>query len=297
MKAGSALVQGAAAPALRRWGRQGAVYGPLPVLGLLMPLLVLLALGLGLPLAGAVWGSLAGTDGFGESYISLMNDPLFWTVLLRTITTAAEVSLISVVVGYPTAEFIARSSAKVRPILLAIVIIPLLSSVIARTYAWYGVFVRDGVVDRIAGLFGLPPQRLLYTQTAVMVGMVYILLPLVILPIYATLRGYDERLTLASSSLGAGHLRTLVMVKLPILAPVILAAGTGVYILALGFFVTPALLGGPTSQLVSNLISQQVFQTFNLPHAQAMSMALLLVTLSSLALGSTALLLMRRRLQ
>lgn len=288
---------GLVAPTHRRWGRQGAVFGPIPILGLLLPLVALLALGLGVPLAGAVWGSLFGTGTFAESYASLIKNPVFWTVLGRTLGTAAQVSLIAVLIGYPTAEFIARSSDRVRPVLLAIVMVPLLSSVIARTYAWYGVFVRDGIVDRVAGLFGQPPQQLLYTQVAVVVGMVHILLPLIILPVYAAIRGYDERLTMASASLGAGQLRTLVRVKLPILAPVILAATTGAYILALGFFVTPALLGGPSSQLISNLISQQIFQTFNIPQAQAMSVVLLLVALAFLALVGMGLLLLRRRLQ
>ena len=155
-------------------------------------------------------------------------------------------------------------------------------------------FQNNGVLYRIAEAFGRGPLQLLYTRTAVVVGMVHVMLPLVLLPTYAAVRGYDERLSRASLSLGAGQLRTLVRVKLPVLAPQIAAAATAVFILSLGFFVTPAVLGGPRSQLISSLISQQVFQTFNLSRAQAMSMVLLVTALAMLAILGAGVRLLRR---
>lgn len=273
------------------------MYGPVLLSALLVPFLALLALGLGLPLAKAVVGSVGGGDRFAEPYRVLARDPVFWKVLARTLRTAGMVSLLCFALAYPTAEFIARASDRLRPFLLAVMVVPLWSSVIARTYGWFGVFVRDGVVDRIAGVFGAGPQMLLYSETAVIVGMVHVLLPIMLLPVYAAVRGYDNRLSLASLSLGAGRLRTLLLVKLPVLAPLMLVATTGIFIIALGFFVTPALLGGPRSQLISTLVYQQVSQRFDLPRAQAMSIILLIAALGTLALLAVVSRSLRRRVR
>jgi len=276
--------------------RRAPMYTPGRVFVMLLPFLAVLAIGFALPLVKAVGDSLSAGDGFAASYSALLDDPVFWDILLRTIRTAALISVICVVIGYPTAELIAGAPARVRPVLLALVIVPFWSSVVARTYGWFGVFVKDGVIDSVAGLFGGGPQRMLYSELAVVVGMVHVLLPILVLPLYAAVRNYDERLSLASLSLGGGRMRTLFLVKLPVLAPSILAATTGIFVIALGFFVTPALLGGPDSQLMSNLVSQQVLQRYDLPRAQAMSIVLLLAALAALALSAGAYNLLKRRL-
>ena len=180
------------------------MYGPLLIGALLLPYAVLLGVGFAYPLVAAVHGSFSGEGAGGEAYSDILGDPLFWTVLGRTFRTAALVALICVVIAYPTAAFIHRAPARLRPLLLALVVIPLWSSVIARTYGWVGVFQNNGVLDRIADAFGRGPLQLLYTPTAVVVGMVHVMLPLLLLPTYAAVRGYDERLSRASLSLGAG---------------------------------------------------------------------------------------------
>lgn len=273
------------------------MYGPLLIGSLLLPFLVLMLVGFLLPLANAIRNSVTGTPKVAESYVAVLHDPVYWTVLRRTFTTAALVSLICLIMAYPTAELINRASPKLRPVLLALVIIPLWSSTVARTYSWVGVFIRGGLIDHIAALFGKGPQQLLYTQPAVIIGMVHVLLPLLLLPVYAAVRTYDERLSLASLSLGAGRLRTLLQVKLPVLAPPILAGTVAIFIFGVGFFITPAVLGGPRSLLISNLISQQVFQRFDLARAQAMSIVLVLSVLLALAVLATAVSLVRRRLR
>jgi ABC-type spermidine/putrescine transport system permease subunit I len=261
-----------------------------------LPLLALLLLGFAFPLVRAVRDSVGAKTG-DRPYADLAGDRAFWQVLRRTIETGAVVSIICLIVGYPTAEFIAGAPPHVGPILLGMVVVPFWSSVVARTYGWYGVFVKDGPVDAIAHLLGGGNQMLLYSRTAVIVGMVHVLLPILVLAVYAAVRNYDARLSLASFSLGAGRLRTLFLVKLPVLAPSILAATTGVFVLALGFFVTPALLGGSESQLMSTLVSQQVLLRYDLPRAEAMSVVLLLAALSTLALAGAIYALLRRRLR
>lgn len=279
-------------PALRR---RSPMYGPSTLVLLLAPFLLLVGFGLGYPLARAVVESLTADGEAAGTYGKLLDDPVFMRTLGRTLRTAAVVTGLCLLIGYPTAEAIHRARERWRPLLLAAVVVPLWSSVIARTYGWIGIFQRDGLVDRVAGLVGAGPQELLYTQLAVTVGMVHVLLPTLLLPTYVAVHRYDRRLDQASSSLGAGRLRTLLRVKLPTLAPQLLASSALVFVLSLGFFITPAVLGGPRSQLVSRLIAQQVFQRYDVPRAQAMSIVLLLATLTVLALVGVVASLVRRR--
>lgn len=253
------------------------------LLALLVPIGALLVVGVGIPIVRAVVDSVR-SDPTGQSaYSALFDDPVYWRVLLRTVLTGAATTLVAFLLAYPTAELIVRSSATTRLLLLGMVLVPLWSATVARTYGWVGILVRDGLADRTAAVFGAGPLQLLYTRGAVWIGMIHALVPLLILPAYAALRRYDESLTRASLSLGAGRMRTLMLVKLPVLAPALLAACAAVFVLALGFFETPALLGGPTSQLVSNLIAQQVFSRFDMPRAEAMSLTLLVAALAALA--------------
>lgn len=260
------------------------MYGRSQLTVLLSPLLLLLALGVVLPFLRAIGQSIFAAKSLGSPYAALAADPTFWLVLVRTLETGATVAVVCLLIAYPTAEFLRRVPSQVRPIAFALVIVPLLSSTIARTYSWVGVFQRDGVLDQVSAMLGGAQLMLLYTPTAVVIGMVHVLLPLVLLPAYAAVQGYDERLSFASRSLGAGAIRTLVRVKLPAIAPQLLAATLGVFVISLGFFVTPAILGGPKSQLIANLISQQIVDRYDLERAQAMSVVLLAATIGSLVL-------------
>lgn len=275
---------------VRSHGRPRApMYGPLLILALLAPFLLLLGFGFGYPMGTAVWDSFTGGQHLADAYAALLDDAVFWRTLGRTLEVSAFVSVLCLVLAYPTAEFINRASPTLKPVLLSFVVVPLWSSTIARTYGWVGVFIRDGAVDRVAGLFGIGPLHLLYTQLAVIIGMVHVMLPFCLLPVYVAIVRYDQRLSLASFSLGAGYWRTLMLVKLPVLAPQLIAGTVAVFILSLGFFITPAVLGTPQSQMISNLISQQVFQRFDLPRAEAMSVVLIvavLVTLAAVAGGA-----------
>ena len=276
------------------------MYGPAFLMTLLLPFVALLGVGFIFPMVQALWHSVFGIDAStgefhtGQAYHYVAADPVFRQVLTRTIETAAIVAGICLAVAYPTAEFIHRASPRIRPVLLGLVLVPLWSSTIARSYSWVGVLMNNGLVDRITGPLGLGHPELLYTQTAVVVGMVHVLLPTLLLPVYAAVRNYDERLTLASLSLG-GRLQSLVRVKLPVLLPSILAATTAIFVIAMGFYVTPALLGGPSSQMVSNLIAQQILERFDVIEADAMSIILVVTVLVVLGVLGGALVLVRRR--
>jgi mannopine transport system permease protein len=291
----------AAASLAGRRSRRAPMYGPVFLILLVLPFILLLGIGFIFPMAQALWHSVFGVDTYtgevhtGQAYHFVATDPVFLSVLIRTMETAATVAGICLVVAYPTAEFIHRASPRIRPLLLGLVLVPLWSSTIARSYSWVGVLMNNGLLDRITGALALGHPQLLYTQTAVVVGMTHVLLPLLLLPVYAAVRNYDERLTLASLSLGAGRLQSLVRVKIPVLLPSILAATTAVFVIAMGFYVTPALLGGPSSQMISNLIAQQALQRFDLIEADAMSIILVVTVLVLLGVLGSALALVRRR--
>jgi putative spermidine/putrescine transport system permease protein len=268
--------------------RAAPMYGPLFMTLLLLPFSILLLSGFLFPLIRALVHSLTSTTSFGSEYRDVVTDPVFWLVLGRTFLQAAEVSAICVGLGYAIAEMLNLAKPAVRPVLLALVVIPLWSSAVARTYSWVGIFQRGGLVDNIASWFAIPPLQLLFTQFAVIVGMVHVMLPFVVLPLYAVVQRYDLRLTQASLSLGASRLRTLARVKLPILAPQIVASGVGAFILALGFYITPAVLGGPRSQMISNLIAQQVFQRYDIGRGEAISLLLVASTVGLLLATASA---------
>ena len=271
---------GTAAFVRRRWP---SMQGYLLVGSLLAPFAVVYALGYVYPLTSALKTSFDG-ETFGAEYQQIGELPAFWFVLRHTFVIAGTTALICLVVAYFVAEFIASASPRWQPVLLALVIVPLWSSAVARTYGWIGFFEGNGLVDRAAQALGLGPPSLLFTRTAVIVGMVHVMLPFMILPAFAAIQRYDKRLSQASLSLGAGDLRTFYRVKLPMLAPQLCAAGAAVFIISLGFYITPAILGGARSTMVSNLIAQQVFDRFDLPAAYAMSGVLLACVLASLLL-------------
>ena len=280
-------------------GRQRALplYGPFLLSLLLLPFAMLLALGMAYPLANALGSSLSTGDEFGLQYRLVAGDRIFWLILNRTLYTAATVSVLCVLIAYPIAECINRAGRRFQPMLLALVVIPLWSSAVARTYSWVGIFRRDGVLDNVVGWFGMGPQHALFTWPAVIVGMVHVMLPFLILPLYAALRRYDHRLSQASLSLGASRLRTFLQVKLPVLAPQLAAGATAIFILSLGFYITPAVLGGPRTQMISNLIAQQVFQRYDVPRGYAIAAILIFTTLVTLLVLGGGARLVRRRLR
>ena len=277
--------------------RQQPLYGPLLITLLLLPFAVVLSLGMLYPLGNALGISLTAGGEFGLQYKLVADDRIFWLILRRTLYTAGTVSVICLLIAYPVAEFINGANQRLQPFLLALVVIPLWSSAVARTYSWVGVFRRDGVLDSVVGWFGFGNQYALFTWPAVIVGMVHVMVPFLILPLFAALKRYDERLSQASLSLGASRMRTFLQIKLPVLSPQLAAGAIAIFILSLGFYITPAVLGGPRTQMISNLIAQQVFQRYDVPRGYAIATILIFTTLLTLAVLGGGVQLVRRRLR
>lgn len=246
---------------------------------LLAPFLVLLLAMFAYPMWQVVSTSVSDGAFPFEDYAVVLADPIMWISLGRTLLISTLVALVCLLLGYPLASLIASASGGWQVALLALVVVPMWSSVIARTFAWFGMFRPNGVVNAVLGALGLPEAELLFTPTAVVIGMANVMLPILILPVFAALNRYDRSLSLAAATMGAGPLRTLFQIKLPVLAPQIITGCAAVFILSMGFFISPALLGGPRSSMISNLIYQQIRDRFDFGRADAIAVILIIVTL------------------
>jgi putative spermidine/putrescine transport system permease protein len=182
--------------------------------------------------------------------------------------------------GVPTAYLLANLHGTWRNVLLVAVALPFLTSILIRTYAWMAILGRHGVVNRFLQATGLTdaPLRLMHNELGVYVGMVHVLLPFMILPVYSVMSGIDTRLLRAAASLGATPRRALVTVLLPLSLPGIASGALLVFLIAIGFFITPALLGGPKQVMISNLIEIQVMELLNWGFGSALAFVLLAAT-------------------
>ena len=272
----SAERQSALATIIR--GRDAGHYAPLTSWLLTLPLLATFAIGFLYPVSKLV--ALSFANG-AESYLRIGQDPLYVSVLTTTVITAAAVTAFCLVLGYPVAFAMTRLSGKAALITAACVFVPLWTSVLIRSYAWIVLLQRNGIINNALQEAGLSdqPLKLLYTQGAVILGMTHILLPFAILPIYATLRTQPPDFARAAANLGAGPVRTFLLITLPLSLPGVFAGGILCFVLALGFYITPALIGGPGSMLMATLIGQQTTVLLDWPFAAALSTILLSVTL------------------
>lgn len=255
-------------------------------LALLAPMLLLWAGLFVYPLLRLLPESLFAPGFTLEHYRRFFTAPLYVGVLWRTLRIAALTTALCLVLGYPTAYFLSRLSPRWTKVALVFVVLPLWTSVIVRVYAWMALFQTNGLINRVLldlGVIG-EPLKIMYREGAVLVGMVHVLLPFMILPIYSVLRGLDPRLVTAAQNLGANGWQVFRRVVLPLSLPGAVTGTMFVFILSLGFYITPALLGGPRLLMVATIIDQQVNEMLNWPFAAAMAVVLLGLTLGLVAL-------------
>lgn len=210
-----------------------------------------------------------------DNYLRLM-DPLYVKVLWHSFYMAIIATLICLVIGYPFAYIVAKMPAKWRPIMLFLVIVPFWTNSLIRTYGLKIVLGTQGILNK--GLLALDiidkPLRLMYTETAVMIGLVYILLPFMILPLYSAIEKLDDTYIEAARDLGANKLQTLTKVVLPLTMPGIIGGCLLVLLPALGMFYIADLLGGAKNLLIGNVIKSQVLNARDWPFGAATSIAL-----------------------
>ena len=214
---------------------------------------------------------------------------VFLVLFSRSFAIAITVTALCLLIGYPVAQAIAGMTRAWTQLALALVLIPFWISILVRTTAWFIVLQRDGPANGLLQWLGLTeaPIQLMFTRFAVLLAMVHVLLPFVILPLVVVMRRIDPALLRAAASLGAPRWRRFVSVYLPLTLPGIGAGGLITFMLATGFYITPALLGGPGDQMVSASIATYVNVTLNWGMAAAISLWLLLGTL--ILVGAAAL--------
>ncbi|MDR5758950.1 ABC transporter permease [Caballeronia sp. LZ035] len=217
-----------------------------------------------------------------SNYRTIVHQAPFLSVLAQTFAIAASVTAICLLLAYPLAFFISRQRGFVVKLATGLIMLPLWTSVVIRSYAWMVLFQRDGMVNQVLLKTGIvdAPVRILQTVIAVEVGMVYVLLPFMVLPILAAMRNVDLNLLQMGRVLGAPPLRLFLRVYVPLTASGVTAGVTLVFITALGFYVTPALLGGSKGTMAAVLIADQASTYFNWPLASALATVLMFATIA-----------------
>ena len=229
-----------------------------------------------------------------ENYFSIFRPTeggaLFQTVYvdayLRSIGYALCTGLLCLVLGYPFAYFIARANHSIRPALLMIVMLPFWTSFLLRVYAWKGILADQGVLNQLLMLLGLTsePVQMLYTRFSMLVGMTYVYLPFMVLPLYANLVKLDLRLLEAAKDLGATPWKAFWLVTVPLSKAGIVAGFMLVFIPAVGEFVIPSLLGGPENLMVGRVVWDEMFSSNNWPRASALAVSMIVLVVLPLAL-------------
>lgn len=248
---------------------------------LIAPLFLLLGFGFIYPVGRLLGQSFFAPELGLDNYRRLLETSLYLRVLIRTITVAFVVMSASLAIGYPVALAMARLRRDLSSLVMACVLLPLWTSALVRSYAWIVILQRRGLVNDVLSGLGLisEPLKLLYTEGAVILAMTHVLVPFMILPIYGALRAIPPDLVQAARNLGADRVNVFTRILLPLSLPGVFAGCLMTFILALGFYVTPALVGGPSSLLMATLIGQQTTETLDWGFAGALSTVLLLVTL------------------
>jgi len=217
-------------------------------------------------------------------------DPLYARIFLNSARIALTTTIIAILIAYPAAYAIAKAPRRWQPILLFFAVLPFWSNYLIRTYAWIVLLNREGLINNALRWFGYQgePLSMLYSEGAVITGLVYNYLPFVILAIYSVLSRLNPELMEASRDLGAGAVRTFIRVTLPLTLPGVAAGGVFVFVLSIGNFVTPALLGGGRFQMIGNLVYDQFLTANDWPFGAALGMTLIAIMIALLMVQARA---------
>jgi len=217
-----------------------------------------------------------------ENYRQLLGDGIYATVLIVTLKVAAYVTVSTLIVGYPIAYYLSKLCGAGLALALAFVLLPFWTSVLVRNYAWLALLGRQGILNSAllsAGIIEYP-LPLMFNMTAVVIGMTYVLMPFMILSLFSVMRTINPLHLRASAGLGASRLETFWRIFFPLSLPGVYAGSLLVFITAMGFFITPALLGGGRVPMIAVLIESQVRGVLNFGIGSAMGTLLLVVVLA-----------------
>ena len=216
-----------------------------------------------------------------EHYVKFFTDPDFLLILWRSLLIAVKTTVICLFLGYPVAYFIAKSKEKIQNALILCITLPMWINMLVRTYAWIGMLSKGGLIQKVLQIFGLGNSELLYTEGAVLLGMVYNFLPFMILQIQTSLSKMDNSLLEASADLGASPIQTFRRITLPLSLPGVINGITLVFLPAVSSFFIPKLLGGGQYFLIGNMIENQFITVgeWNFGSAISMIMAVIMMLL------------------
>jgi ABC-type spermidine/putrescine transport system permease subunit I len=262
---------------MRDWSRA------VPALLLVAPLVLYMLVFYAVPVISMLLRSVNEPTWTLANYAALADDPVFLKTFSITLNTAVIVTLATLLLGYPMALGLVRAKT-MAPLILIIILLPFWTSVLVRSYAWMVLLGRHGLINEALLAAGVidRPIRLLNTPLATEIAMTHILLPYMILPIANALRQIDPSLERAASGLGATPLKTFLQVTLPLSMPGVAAGVLLVFVLSLGFYITPAMVGGPRDITLSMLIAQSVDQ-LSWAYAATLAAVLLATALALIA--------------
>ena len=249
---------------------------------LIAPITILLVVVLILPLLAVllptVWEGGAVTL---SRYLSFFQDPYYIKIFVRTLRIALICTLVCMILGIPTAYFISRVSKKWRGILMSIALFPMLTNSVIRAFAWINILGKNGIVNQILTALHIvdQPLSMLYTEFSVLIGTIYLFLPLMIITLVGVMENIDNDMMEAAESLGASRLLSFVKVILPMSIPGIITGSVLVFTGAMTAYTTPQLLGGPKNMLLSTLIYQRAMTLNDWTGASVVALVMIVTTL------------------
>lgn len=246
---------------------------------LILPAYALLVGVFAYPLLESVWRSFSEPTPGLANYEWALSNPNNLEIIARTFGNAALAMLICLVLAYPYAYLMTIVGTRARAVLIIIALIPFWTSLMIRTFAWIVLLQDGGIVNSVLQFIGIGPLELIRTNTGVLIGLSQVLMPFMVLPLYAVMSGIDHRLVTAARSLGARPHAAFFKVFVPLSIPGIAAGGLLVFIQALGFYVTPALLGSPSDSMLAQAIYAQVSGLLEWGRGGAFGVILLVCTL------------------
>ncbi|WP_432256421.1 ABC transporter permease [Limimaricola sp. AA108-03] len=251
-------------------------------LGLALPALLLLGAFFVVPVALLLTRSVTEPVLGLQNYAELLATPTYAKIFYNTFLVAGLVTLISMIVAFPVAWALAIMPPLAARITFAVILLSMWTNLLARTYAWMVLLQQTGIINRTLMALGIidAPLRLVNNLVGVTIGMVYIMLPFMILPLYGTIRKIDPGILQAAALCGATKMQALWRVLVPLALPGLASGGLMVFVMSLGYFVTPALLGGTSNMMLAELIAQQVQSLVNWGMGGAAAFVLLVVTLA-----------------
>jgi ABC-type spermidine/putrescine transport system permease subunit I len=265
----------------------------LTLFGLSLPALALVGITMLAPVAWLFWLSFLGDDGGFtlRHYARMLEQPSYARTFRATFEVSLLTTAICVLLGYPLAYFLSQLPRRAANLCMIAVLLPFWTSLLVRTYAWLVLLQRQGLINTWGMNLGLwdEPLALVHNLTGTLIGMVHIMLPFLVLPAYGSMRAIDRDYLKAAANLGAGPVRAFWTVFFPLSIPGLAAGAVIVFILCLGFYVTPAVLGGGKVILISNRIANDIELFFNWGAASALGAVLLVLTLGFLYLASRVL--------